>query len=154
MKSKTIVSGAMIVAAGVSATSDRVSAAGQEPESARLSAENAGLNFDTVKIDDDVLKLGGLAQESGAFGAHGETGGFRADGEELYLAQTLYGGTGGGLLAPGELRVQDATRMTVINPNTNRSMTVLYNSKTRTFFDAKSGERINAPKWLQQQVEK
>ncbi|MCG6901944.1 MAG: hypothetical protein LJE68_04610, partial [Rhodobacter sp.] len=134
MKTKNVVSGAMIVAAGVSASTGGASAAKVDPQGTGPGITESGLSFDMVKLDDDVLLLGGLSQGSGAFGVHGETDGFLGDGEELYLAQTVYGGGGNdGLSAKGQLRIPGAVPLVVIDPNTNRSMTVLYNKSARTY---------------------
>ena len=149
MKSKKIVSGAMIVAASVTATHDHASASVQTPTT-QPSVTADGVTFDMVKLDDDVLRLGGLAQETGLFGAQGE---------ELRLATqhdgTWVGGGGLSIAKPGGDRPKRGREsLTVTNPVNKSSMFVIFDWITRLFFDPATNEQIEPPEWVREEVEK
>jgi len=177
MKRKQVISGAMIAAASVSASTDRVAVAKPVAQDAVPIVSEAGLNVDTVKVDEDVLRLGVLAEESGWFGTHDEFGGFQADKGQDYLAQTVYGGgdpdkpisnsttiygsqnglksttiygSQNGLIA----KVPGTRRIVVINPKNRQATTILYNAKTRAYFNPQTGKLMSPPKWMRVQVEK
>ena len=99
MKRKSVISGAMIVAAGVAATTDRVQGATPQAEQEPLKVTSTGLRVATVKVDDDIVRLGGRSDETEWHGVHDDTGAFGATADELLLSQanaccTVYGGTG------------------------------------------------------------
>jgi len=134
MKRKNVVSGAMIVAAGVSASTDRVTAAGIEPEPAQLRITESGLSLDMVKLDDDILRLGGAGPHGSAFvGGDQETAG-QHDG-------TWVGG--------GGLELHE-----VINPANGKLIRVFFNAEKRAYFNPKTGKQIDPPAWVRKAVER
>lgn len=161
MKPKSVISGAMMVAAGVSAATDRVAARESEPEKSAIKATAEGLKVDLVRIDDDVLVLGGLGAETDSIGVHGATSGFWNESEELYLAQTVYGGDPDKPVAkPGKkprvpkTKVPGTRAVVVINPSDNKSQTILFHDKKRAYFDPDDGKQFTPPDWMRRQVEK
>lgn len=158
MKKKDVISGAMIVATatGVYAASDRVAAA-TPSDTAQLKITAAGPTGDTIRLDDDVLRLGGLAKDPLRSGVHGDSRGFRTDDDALYLAQTVYGGESGRnkMMKSGNMaRVPGTTPMVVTDPRTQRSTTVLFNERSKVYYDAQNGKAFTPPQWMRQQIER
>lgn len=149
MKSKKIVSGAMIVAAGVAATQHGASASVQPP-AAQPSVTDSGVTFDIVRLDDDVLRLGGLGHDIGLFGAQGE---------DLRIAEqhdgTWAGGVGGrAVRSPGDRPKRGRESLTLTNPMNKSSMFVTFDWITGLFFDPATNEEIDPPDWVREEVEK
>lgn len=72
MDKKNIISGAMIVAAGLANTADKLSATTLDADNRVPRVTASGLAFDMVKLDDDVLKLGGVDVHGSAFAEEGD----------------------------------------------------------------------------------
>lgn len=163
MKRKSVMSGAMIVAASVTVASDRVTARESAPEKAAIKATAEGLKIDLVRVDDDVLLLGGIEAESAGSGLDTGVGRSWDQGEDIYLAQTYFGGGSDG--RSGKLgkvgkkkrlpkaKVAGTRSLVVIDPSDNQARTVLFDDKTKTYYNADDGTEIEPPAWMRQQIE-
>ena len=152
---KSIISGAMIAAAGLSAGSEKAAATPVEPATTPMAQAGPDIDFDMVRLDGDVLRLGGLDDD----------GIFAPETDAEYLAQTWGGGTGNdgiskprsgiGSIGIGKLRVKvpDISQMLVIDPATNQASTILFSPGQKAYFDAETGEQVEAPEWVRKQVE-